>query len=113
MSWCSSRKGANGQVHFVATSVNEKSFLPIYRMPRQGAVGKPASSWFLDNVYNFHWFHNSEAQQPRSYDDMLTRRYRPERVHDKTTLGFYLPLEHFVSGTVPNRVAAPDEARHF
>ena len=83
LSWCSSRKGANGQVHFVATSVNEKSFLPIDRVPRQGAVRKPAFSWFL---VPGSWF---------------------------LVPGFYLPMEHFVSGTVPNRVAAPDEARHF
>jgi hypothetical protein len=100
-------------VDFVAMAVDQKGFLSIDGVPWQGAVRKPGSSWFLDDVYNLYWFHNGEAQHARSYDDTFARRYRPERVHDKPTRCSYLPMEHFVSHTLPDRVTAPDEAGHF
>jgi len=85
LSWCSSRKGANGQVHFVATSVNEKSFLPIDRVPRQGAVRKPAFSWFLVPgswflVFTFQWS-TSRAVRCQTASPLPTKPVTSERLY--------------------------------
>lgn len=100
-------------MHFLATTVNEKRFLSIDGVPRHGAVRKPGSRGFLDHVDDLDWFDDGEATQARSYDDPVARRYRARGVYEKPTRGFYLPEEHFLSDTLPNHVAAPDESRHF
>jgi hypothetical protein len=108
-----SRERANGEVHFVATTVYQKGFLAIDGVPRPSAVRKPRSVRFLDDVYHFDWFDDGEATQSRSHDDPVARRYRTWGVHDKPTRGFHFPKKHLKSDTLPNSVAASDECRHF
>lgn len=100
-------------MHFVTTTVNNKSFLTIDRVPGHGAVRKPAPPQFVHDSYDFDWFDDGEAKQIRSYDNKVPWRHRTCGIHDKPTRGFYLPKKHIVNDALPNRVATPDEGRQF
>jgi hypothetical protein len=100
-------------MHFVTTTLNNKSFLTIDRMPWHGAVRKPGPPQFVHDSYDFDWFDDGEAEQVRRDDYTVAWRHRICGVHDKPTRGFYLPKKHLANDPLPNRIATPNEGRQL
>ena len=94
-------------MHFVTTTVNNKSFLTINRMSWHGAVRKPAPPQFVHDSYDFDWFDDGEAEQVRRDDYTVAWRHRICGVHDKPTRGFYLPKKHLAKDEVTRAFSDP------
>lgn len=80
-------------MHFVAATVDDKGFLAVDGVPRQGAVRESGPSRLLHDRHHFNWFDDGEAAELGRNNDTGAWRRRTRGVHHKSTRGFYLPTE--------------------
>jgi len=56
-------EGSNGQAHLAAVAVHYEGFLPADWVARKGPVGEAGAVWFVYDLRNLHWFHDSHAEE--------------------------------------------------
>lgn len=100
-------------MHFVGATVDDKGFLAVDGVPRQGAVGEPDPCSLLHYRYHFNGFDDGETEWVRRYDYTGAGRHRTCGVHCKSTRGLNLPVEHPVSCALPKSVATTEEHPYF